>query len=152
AFGRAARVGSTGGLLNRCLHRAFAVAKRVRTETGIARHAVSVSQVAVEVARQIFGELTGKSALVVGAGETSEQAARCLRAAGRNELIVVNRSEEKAQALAEAVQGRARPFTELVALLAQVDVVITSTAAQHFILGEAEMTQVVRARKRRPIF
>jgi glutamyl-tRNA reductase len=152
AYELAGRAGARGPLLTRCLDRAFGVAKRVRTETAIARGSASVSSVAVDLARSIFGDLDGKKVLVVGAGKMSALAARHLDAAGVGDILVTNRSPERAAALAGRVGGEARPFAELEAMLAACDIVVSSTGARQPIIDVALMKRVVKARRRRPIF
>ncbi|MBA3819032.1 MAG: glutamyl-tRNA reductase [Deltaproteobacteria bacterium] len=151
AFGVAGSAGAVGPLLGRCLERAFGVAKRVRTETTIARGAANVSTVAVELAGRVFGELSGKSVLVVGAGKMSTLAARHLHAQGAKHIIVTNRSHEKADALAAQIDGVARPWSDLEGLLVAADVVISSTGAREPILTRALFKKVTKARRWRPL-
>jgi len=150
AFGQAERAGATGPVLRRWLERAFGVAKRVRTDTGISRGAANVSSVAVELANRVFGDLAGKTVLVVGAGKMSALAARHLRANGTGSLLVTNRSPEKAARLAEQVDGLARPWAELESLLALADVVISSTGAQEPILTKKLIKAAMKKRRHRP--
>jgi glutamyl-tRNA reductase len=152
AYGAASQVGSVGPLLGRCLERAFGVAKRVRTETAIARGAANVSSVAVELAKRVFGELAGKIVLVVGAGKMSDLAARHLRADGAAEILVTNRSPERAAELAVKVDGKARPWEDLESLFGHADVVISSTGARDPIVSRDFMKRVMKARRHRPIF
>src|SRR5262249_38348552 len=114
--------------------------------------AASVSSVAVDLAQSIFGELGGRIVLLVGAGKMGGLAARRLRAAGAAEVLVVNRTHERALELAREVDGKARPWDDLEGLLAVVDVAITSTGASEPILSAARMAQVVKRRKHRPLF
>ena len=151
AYRVAGGAGTSGPVLGRCLERAFGAAKRVRTETGIARGAANISTVAVDLARHVFSELTGKHVLVVGAGKMSRLAARHLHASGAEEIAVTNRSPEKAQALAAEIDGVARPWDELPALLARADVVISSTGAREPILTVPLFKKVAKARRWRPI-
>jgi glutamyl-tRNA reductase len=141
---------TSGPVLGRCLERAFGVAKRVRTETTIARGAANVSTVAVDLAGRIF-ELRGKSVLVVGAGKMSTLAARHLRSKGADHIVVTNRSPEKAERLAEQIDGIAKPWAELEQLLAGADVVISSTGAREPILTKPLFKRVMKARKWRSI-
>jgi glutamyl-tRNA reductase len=150
AYGAALRANAAGAVLGRCMERAFAVAKRVRNETGISRGAANVSSVAVELARRVFGDLGGKLVLVIGAGKMSALAARHLRAAGASGIQVTNRSIERARELAEEVDGHARAWEELPDLLAGADVVITSTGAREPILTRKLMKAALRARRYRP--
>jgi len=151
AFDAANEAGTMGTLLGRCFTQAFATAKRVRNETGIAEGTVSVSSIACELAKKIFGNLEGRRTLLLGAGEMGESAARSLRQTGTN-LHVINRSEERAQALAKACDGRAVPYERLSTELADADVVIASTASPKFILTPELMKGVVRTRRHRPLF
>ncbi|MGB8224476.1 MAG: glutamyl-tRNA reductase [Polyangiales bacterium] len=151
AYDAARGAGTVSTLLGRCFTQAFATAKRVRSETGIAEGTVSVSSIACELAEKIFGNLEGRRTLLLGAGEMGESAARSLRQTG-TKLHVVNRSEERAQALAEACGGRAVPYEQLATELADADVVIASTASPKFILTPALMKGVVRSRRHRPLF
>ncbi len=152
AFGTANEVGSVGPLLGRCLERAFGVAKRVRTETAIARGAANVSSVAVELAQKVFGDLDGKTVLVIGAGKMSALAARHLADDGADNILVINRSPARAEALAQTVGGHARPWTDLHKLLGEVDVVVSSTGAREPILTKSDMKAVMKERRHRPIF
>jgi glutamyl-tRNA reductase len=151
AFTLAEGAGTIGALLGRCMHRAFAVAKRVRTETGIAAGAVSVSSIACELAKSIFGELTGRRVVLVGAGEMSEAAAKALAQQGTL-LTVVNRNQERARAVAETCGGEARDFDKLSQELVAADVVITSTSSPRYVITRELMQGVVKARRHRPLF
>lgn len=151
AFQNAVEAGSVGALLSRVFHRAFNVAKRVRTETAIAQSAVSVSFAAVELARTIHGDLTGKVCLLVGAGNMGELAARHFVQDGAT-LWVTNRSHERAEAVANAFGGSARGFADLSLLLEKADVVLTSTAAPGFIVTKDMLKPVMRARRYEPLF
>lgn len=151
AFDAAKSAGTVGTLLGRCFTQAFATAKRVRNETGIAEGTVSVSSIACELAKKIFGNLEGRRTLLLGAGEMGESAARTLRQTGTN-LHVINRSEERARTLAESCGGRAVPYERLAVELAEADVVVASTASPKFILTPELMKGVVRTRRHRPLF
>jgi glutamyl-tRNA reductase len=151
AYALAGTNGTSGAVLGRCLERAFGVAKRVRTETSIARGAANVSTVAVDLARRVFGDLAGKSVLVVGAGKMSTLAARHLYASGAEHIVVTNRSPEKAEALAAEIDGIAKPWAQLDVLLAEADVVISSTGAREPILTRALFKKVTKARRWRPL-
>jgi glutamyl-tRNA reductase len=152
AYGAAQEAGTLGSLLDRCLTRSFAVAKRVRTETGVAAGAASVSSVAVDLAERIYGRLEGRLVLVIGAGEMADLAARHLRAAGAADLWCVNRTYERAIELAERVEGRARRWEELDRLLATVDIVISSVGAPQPILTVESIARAMKARRRRSLF
>ncbi len=151
AFMLASDAGAVGAVLGRCISRAFAVAKRVRTETGIAAGAVSVSSIACDLAKGIFGELTGRRVVLVGAGEMSEGAAKALSQQGTL-LTVVNRNQERARAVAAACGGEARDFDQLEHELVSADVVVTSTASPKYVITRELMQKVVRARRHRPLF
>ena len=151
AFDAANEAGTVGTLLGRCFTQAFSTAKRVRNETGIAEGTVSVSSIACELAKKIFGNLEGRRTLLLGAGDMGESAARSLRQTGTH-LHVINRSEERAEALARACDGRAVPYEHLTTELANADVVIASTASPKFILTPQLMKSVVRTRRHRPLF
>lgn len=151
AFQVARGTGTSGPVLQRCLERAFGVAKRVRTETSIARGAANVSTVAVDLAARVFGSLHGKSVLVVGAGKMSTLAARHLHAQGATHIVVTNRSPEKAERLAAEIDGIAKPWAELEALLGEADVVISSTGAREPIFTRPMMKKVMKARRWRSI-
>jgi len=152
AYGYAVEFKTAGLILNRFLHKAFSVAKRVRTETGIASSAVSVSFAAVELARKIFDRLDDKAVMIIGAGEMCELAARHFVSNGVTKVLVTNRTLERAERLAAEFQGRAVPFEEFTDHLAQVDIILTSTGAPTFILGHRQMEDVLRRRKHRPMF
>ncbi len=144
--------GVTGPALQRAVMRAFAVAKRVRSETGIGRSPVSVSSVAVDLAKQIFGDLGRSTVLLVGAGKMGELAARHLNGAGVKGLLVANRNPERARALAERLGGVPRSLDELPDLLVQADIVITSTGARGYLIDRKRLKPVLKARKYRSIF
>jgi len=151
AFDAAQNAGTAGTLLGRCFNQAFSTAKRIRNETGIAEGTVSVSSIACELAKKIFGHLDGRRTLLLGAGEMGEAAARSLRQTGTH-LHVINRSEEKATALASTCGGRAVGYERLPAELVEADVVIASTASAKFILTPELMRGVVKSRRHRPLF
>ena len=151
AYARAHASGAAGPILARCLERAWSAAKRVRSETAIAKGAANVSSVAVELAARVFGDLAGKQVLVIGAGKMSTLAARHLKAAGVSGLVVTNRSPERAAQLAAALGATARAWGELPELLAKADVVISSTGARQPILTTALMKKVAKARRWRPV-
>ena len=152
AFAIAGEAVTSGPVLRRCLERAFGVAKRVRTETTIARGAANVSSVAVELAKNhVFGDLAGKSVLVVGAGKMSTLAARHLYASGALRIVVTNRSPEKAEALAAQIDGVAKPWADLEKLLVEADIVISSTGAREPILTRPLFKRGAKARRFKPI-
>jgi glutamyl-tRNA reductase len=144
--------GSVNGFLDLVMTRAFNVAKRVRTETEIGSSAVSVSYAAVELARDIFGSLSGKRVLLVGAGKMAESAARHLRRAGVSDILVTNRTRSRADGLAEEFRGRVLEYDEMTQALPDVDIVITSSGAPHYILTKDIMRDVINRRRHRPMF
>ncbi|MBI4700449.1 MAG: glutamyl-tRNA reductase [Deltaproteobacteria bacterium] len=148
---QAERAGTLGPELGAAVRRAVGVAKRVRSETAIGAGQVSVPTVAVDLARQIFGELAGRCALLVGAGKMAETAAKQLRAAGAL-LLVVNRSPERAAQLAQAVGGEQRDFSELDRCLTRADVVVSSTASPAPIITKQRLRAVSKARRGRSLF
>lgn len=151
AYQVASAAGTTGPVVTRWLERAFGVAKRVRSETAIARGAANVSSVAVELANRVLGDLTGKQVLVVGAGKMSSLAARHLHASGVDRIAVTNRSPDKANALADEIDGEAHPWDMLESLLAAADIVISSTGAREPILTRALFKRVAKTRRWRPM-
>jgi glutamyl-tRNA reductase len=151
AYNVAGKVRATGPTLARCLERAFGVAKRVRSETTIARGAANVSSVAVELATRVFGELSGKSVLVVGAGKMSTLAARHLRSAGTDRIVVTNRSVARAEELAALIDGISAPWDDLAQQLAEADVVISSTGAREPVLTLPMFKKVTKARRWKPM-
>jgi len=151
AYQMARDQGTIGTRLMRIFERAFRVAKRIRSDTGIAENAVSMSFAAVELGRDIFDRLEGKNVLVIGAGKMSVLAAKHLRNSGIAGIDVVNRSLERAQKLAEQVDGHAYGMDDLEERLAFADIVISSTAAPGYIVSKELMSGVVRRRRYRPI-
>lgn len=151
-YGRAATAGSAGAVLHRWFHKCFSVAKRVRTETGVASKAVSVSSAAVELASKIFDRLEDKSAMLIGAGTMSELAARHLLAHGIQTMIVINRTFERAVELAREFHGTPVQFEDLRRYLQMADVIIGSTAAEEYILTPQLVHETLRERKYRPMF
>jgi glutamyl-tRNA reductase len=152
AYRRAVEHRATGLLLNRLVHHAFRTAKRVRTETGIAGNAVSVSYAAVELAKKIFGGLQGKSILLVGAGEMAELAARHLLRQGVGRILVANRTAARAAELAGAFRGEAVAFEGLREALAEVDIVISSTGAPGFVVTAEMVSAALHRRRNRLLF
>jgi glutamyl-tRNA reductase len=152
AHARAQEAGACGPALTRALSAALSAAKRVRTETAIARGAVSVSSIAVQMAQKVLGDLCGRAVLLVGAGEMAQLAARELHACGASELLVANRSSASAEALAKEVTGIAVSLLELPALLERADVVLCSTASQQPLVTRDLVSRVIKARRYRPLF
>jgi glutamyl-tRNA reductase len=132
--------------------RAFSVAKRVRTETGIGHMAVSVSYAAVELARKIFGSLKDRSVLIIGSGKMGELAAKHLHRSGARKIFVTNRTWERAEQMAALFAGRAVEYSRFTGILPEIDIVIASSGAPHYILGRDEMQRVIAVRKNKPVF
>ena len=153
AFASSVAAGTVGGELTRACEAAFAAAKRVRTETGIGAAAVSMASAALELARKIFGNLGGRTVLVVGVGPMSEICARHLATEGAN-VRVANRTLARAEALVKELGGKAeaRPFADVAKLLTEADVVVTSTAAPKPIFNVELVQPALKARKGRPLF
>ncbi len=139
AYSSALAAGTTNTVMNTLFKQAIVVGKRVRTETGIDKNAVSVSYAAVELARQKFGDLNGRSVLVVGAGKMSELTAKHLVANGVSGVIVSNRSYDRAVVLADKFTGRAVKFEELYKHMKYADILISSTAARHYVIRHADI-------------
>ena len=152
AYEMARQSGAAGPYLHRLFQRAFRVAKQVRTHTDIARGAVSVGSVAVDLAQRIFGKLSECKVLVLGAGETSERTARALISRGVSDLRVSNRSADRACQLAQAVGGRAIPFDQWAAQCSEIDILITSTASETPLLTREKLAPMLRERLDRPLF
>ncbi len=152
AYRIAADAGTVGMHLTALMNRAFAVAKKVRTETGISQSAVSVSYAAVELARKIFGDLSGKTVMIIGASKMGELAAKHLKRAGASSVLVTNRTFERAVELAKVFQGAAVPFEHFSDHMVGADIVITSTGAPHFVIGKNLAEQVIHRRKNKPMF
>lgn len=141
-----------GPIINRLMHKAFSVAKRVRNETAIAANAVSVSYAAVELAKCIFGDLKNNSALLLGAGEMAELSATHLMQAGIKKLYVANRTLATARELAARFGAEAVPFEEIFAKLSEIDIIIASTASKQPILNKENVAASLKNRKNQPMF
>jgi glutamyl-tRNA reductase len=152
AYATARAVGAARGRLDQLFSRAFAVAKRVRTETAVGSSSVSIASVAVELAKRIFGDLKGKTVFLIGAGKMSELAARHLLAHGCTSIFVSNRTYERAVGLAQKFEGQAIRFDDLHAACSKADIVITSTGAPHAIFEREHGERFLRRRKNRPMF
>jgi glutamyl-tRNA reductase len=152
AYSIALDAGTAGRVLNRLVHHAFRVAKRVRTETGIGANAVSISFMAVELGKKIFDSLKGQTALLIGAGEMAELSARHLVNAGVSRVMVANRTGSSAQQLADAFGGEAVRFDRLCDYLAEADVVICSTGADQYVVTEEMAREALTRRRNRPSF
>ncbi len=152
AYEMAAEVGATGSILSVMFQRALVAGKRARTETGIARSAVSVSHAAVELARQVFDDISTRSVLIVGAGEMAELAAKNLVDNGVGEILVVNRTRERALDLAARFGGTGLGWEQLPEALGRADIVITSTGSPTALFDREMVAPIVRLRGRRPLF
>ena len=152
AYLRAASKKTSGVILNRLMHRTFFVAKRIRTETGIGDHAVSISYAAIELGRKIFGSLEGKKVLLIGAGEMAELAVEHLIRNRVGDICVANRTFERGLDLASRFGGNAIRFEEISDVLQTVDIIISSTGSAEFVIQYDQVRKVVRKRKNRPIF
>jgi glutamyl-tRNA reductase len=151
AYDLALKSGHTGGRLNKAFQRAFNVAKHIRTETNIQRGSVSVGSVAVELAEKIFSRLSDRNVMIIGAGDTSEKTARALLSRGARSILVTNRSHDKAVALANELGGRAVPFENWADEFANLDIIISSTSAPHYILDRVKLEPLMKLRRNRPL-
>ena len=152
AYRTATEEKTSGVILNRLLHRTFFVAKRIRTETGIGDHAVSISYAATELARKIFGSLEGKQVLLIGAGEMAELAVEHLIRNRSGHIFVANRTFERGVELADRYKGTAIRFEEIGTHLSRVDIIISSTGAQGYVLQRSQVKGIMRGRRNRPLF
>jgi glutamyl-tRNA reductase len=152
AYAAAKTEGTLGSGMDFLVTRAFSVAKRVRSETGIGESAVSVSYAAVELAREIFGSLADKKIMLVGAGKMSELAARHLRRSGAGQIYVTNRTYERAREMATVFDATIVAYDAFVAALPEIDILITSSGAPEYILVKHQIRKVIEARRNRPMF
>jgi glutamyl-tRNA reductase len=152
AYRKATLEQTSGVILNKLLHRTFFVAKKVRTETGIGDHAVSISYAAIELGRKIFGDLEGKQVLLIGAGEMAELAVDHLIRNRAGTITVANRTFERGLELAERFNGRAVKFEEIVDCIDQADIVISSTGATGYVLDRSQIKQAMKSRRNRRLF
>lgn len=152
AFQTACDAGSSGKILGRLFHHSFSTAKQVRTDTAIGDSPVSVAFAAVSLARQIFSDLSEQTALLIGAGETIDLAARHLHQHGIGRMIVANRTLSRAHELADQFDGYAIALTELPSHLAEADIVIASTASPLPILGKGTVESALKKRRHQPMF
>jgi len=148
----AREVGAVSGSLETLIQRAFTVAKKVRSETQIGSSSVSIASVAVDLARKIFGTLQGKTVLLVGAGKMSELAARHLIQQGATNILVANRTQERAEKIAAQFNGAVIPFDALYDQAARADIVITSTGAPQKLFGRSHGQHFLQSRRNRPMF
>ena len=152
AYQDALQAGTLDTQLSKLFQHTFSVAKQIRTDTAIGASPVSVAFAAVSLARQIFGDLSKQTALLIGAGETIELAARHLADHKLGRMIIANRTAERAHALAAQFNGYAIALSEMPAHLIEADIVISSTASQLPILGKGAVERALKQRKHRPIF
>ncbi|MDR3088217.1 MAG: glutamyl-tRNA reductase [Desulfobulbaceae bacterium] len=152
AYRQATESHAVGAILNRLLPKAFTVAKRVRSETGIGLSAVSISYAAVELAKKIFGSLQGKNVLLIGAGEMAELAMEHLLNQKIAAVTVVNRTLQRAEELAGRFHGQAAALSDLLVRLESADIVISSTGASGLILHKDHVIPIMRRRRNRPLF
>lgn len=149
AYRDATSAGTVGSELSPLFQTAFSVAKQVRTETAIGANPVSVAFAATSLARQIFADFSRHTALLIGAGETIQLAARHLRGAGIGRILIANRTVARAEELAAEVDGEAMALADIPSQLAQADIVISSTASQLPIIGKGVVTRALKERKQR---
>ena len=152
AYQTAAEAGTLGKTLSKLFHHTFSAAKKVRTDTAIGSSPVSVAFAAVRLAQRIFDTLKEQTAVLIGAGETIELTARHLHEQGIGEIIIANRTIERAHALAAQFNGFAIALSELPKHLAKADILVSSTASQLPILGKGSVESALKARKHKPMF
>jgi len=152
SFLSAQEKGTSGTVFNHLFKQSITLAKRAHSETEIGSNAVSVSYAAVELAKKIFGDLTNKNVLILGAGKMGELAVQNLHGSGVGKVTVMNRTFEKAQNLAEKFQGEAKTIEELQCALVEADIMISSTGAKGYVITKEMMQDVERMRKGRPLF
>jgi glutamyl-tRNA reductase len=152
SFLESQKLSATGTIFNKLMKQAITFAKKCHSETDIGENAVSVSYAAVELAKKIFGGLQNKTILIVGAGKMGELTAKHLHASGGNEVLVINRTFEKAKEIAEKFHGVAHPFNDLEKLLVRADIVISSTGASDFVITKEMAAPAIKKRKGLPLF
>lgn len=152
AYTKAQETGTVGRTLHQLMTRAFSVAKRIRTETFIGSASVSISSVAVDMAKTVFDELQNRCVMLLGAGEMAEAALKALAAEGVKHFIICNRTREKAEELARTFGGQAIDLSELQAYLPRIDIVICSTGADSYVVNHTDCKRALEARRYRPIF
>lgn len=152
AYNTANQAGTIGRQLNRLFQHTFSVAKQVRTDTAIGANPVSVAFAAVSLAKRIFADLSEHTALLIGAGETTELVAQHLANQGVKKMIVANRTVERAQTLANKFEGEAIALSDMPERLVEADIIIASTASQLPILGKGAVERALKLRKHRPMF
>ncbi len=152
AFNICCETGSNGIILNRLFHLAFKVGKRARTETNIGMGSVSVSSTAVELAKEIFADLSSRSVLLIGAGETGELTALCMKKRGIHNFFISNRTFSKAENLATLLQAKAVTLSAIAEVLAKVDIVISSTSSRDYIINYDLIKKIMSKRNNKPLF
>ena len=152
AYAIASDLRCAGTITHRLFHAAFAVGKRVRSETGLAEGAVSVSYAAIELARKIFGDLAGRSVVILGAGEMAELTGVHLRAQKVKQITIASRTLASAEALARQLEGHAVPWSGMHAAIGTADIVVTATGATEPVVTRAMIDDVMRTRRNRPLF
>jgi len=152
AFNVASQMGCTGPLLNKLFHAAFAAGKRVRSETALSEGAVSVSYAAVALAKKIFGSLKDRTVLVLGAGEMGKLTAIHMQSQGIARLLIGSRTAAHATALAQSIGGTAIPWESINGALSEADILITATGASSPIISRPQISQIMKARRQRPLF
>ena len=152
AFTLANRLGAVGENLSPLMNKAFHVAKRIRSETGISNSAVSISYAAVELSKKIFDTLNGRTVLLLGAGKMSELSAKHLTSQGVSKLLIWNRTYQRAVDLAKTLQGEAIPPEELFRHVERADILICSTGAPGVVLRKTDGQRIIKLRKNRPVF
>jgi glutamyl-tRNA reductase len=152
SYKTATKADTTGLILNKLFHSTFFTAKKVRSETGIGSHAVSISYAAVELAKRIFDDFTTKTAVLIGSGEMGELAAKNLINVGINELIIASRNIENARILAQNLNGKAVGMEEIYYYINHADIIITATDSLEYIIKPTHLKEALNIRKNEPIF
>ncbi|MFO7727040.1 MAG: glutamyl-tRNA reductase [Desulfonatronovibrio sp.] len=152
AYRKSVEEKTAGVIINRLLHKSFSAAKKIRTQTALSASAVSISYAAVELAKKIFGELNSQKAMLIGAGEMAELAALHLLNSGLENIMVANRTPERAQELAKRFGGQAMCMERMLENLHKADIVISSTGARTSIISSAQVKEVLKKRKHQPMF
>lgn len=152
AFLAAQAVGTTGTIFNELFKQVVTLAKKAHSETEIGKNAVSVSYAAIELAKKVYGDLDGKTALIIGAGKMSQLTMKHLQAGGVSKVLVINRTLGRAEELAALCAGQAYDFSALDTCLEKADIVISSTGASDYVLKRVQVEQVMKRRVGRPIF
>jgi len=152
AYRKATVEKTSGVILNKLLHRTFMVAKKVRTETGIGDHAVSISYAAIELGKKIFGDLEGKRVMLIGAGEMAELAVDHLIRNRAGRITVANRTFSRGVELANRFRGKAIKFEEIIDCISDVDIVISSTGAPEYVLQKNQIKAAMKSRRNRSLF